>query len=137
MAGNTRPIYPKAPFITSSLAGSGVFNDRTTTGTTDLSSLIASQSDDLLIDSILIKSINTGTISTGGLIRLWLYNGSGNATMIREVSAPSNYTSDTTANLAWSTTLNYDDFVLPVGWSLWTSKTWAYPIIMVINGGFY
>ncbi len=137
MAGNTRPIFPKAPYITSFLAGAGVFNSRTTSGTTDLSSVIAAQSDDLLIDSILLKSIYTGTTGSGGLIRLWLFSGSGDATMIQEVSAPSGYTSDITNNTAWSTTLNFEDFVLPVGWSLWLSKTWAFPIIAVVSGGFY
>ena len=136
MAGNIRPIFPKAPYIASVLMGNEVFSGRTTTGTASLAAFVGTQADDLLVDSILLKSIHTGTPLTAGLIRLWLYSGSSNAILFREVSVPIKV-SDTTANLAWATTLEFNDFVLPSGWSLWMSKTWAYPVVGVLNGGLY
>lgn len=137
MPGNIRPIFPKAPYIASILTGNEVFADRTTTGTTNLVEFVAAQADDLLVDSIILKSVYTGTISTGGLLRLWLYSGSGNAILFRESLAPSSHTSNTTTGLAWTFTLEFSDFVIPAGWSLWESKTWAYPIVGVLNGGLY
>ena len=49
----------------------------TTTGTTGLTSLFVAGANGSRVDRIRVKS--TGTTTTAGMVRIWIYSGSGNA----------------------------------------------------------
>lgn len=132
MAANTAPIYPKTPVIAQALlsAASAI---RVTTGITGLVDLYtAPAGDGVRVDSIQAKAQVT---TTAGMVRIWLYSGSGNAQLIREIKIEANTAS--ASNPAYEAEAVFDNLVLPVGWRLLLTTEKAEAINITMFGGAY
>ena len=101
---------PKSPFI---IISTGV-TTRTISGVTGLSSLYAGGSSGSRVDQIVIRA--TGT-TTAGCIRLFMYSGSGNATLIDEIAVPSFVPAATES--AYNINRTYSNLVVPNGYTLY------------------
>ena len=106
MTANINAIYPKTPNVGVAVLGTGNTN-RTVTGVTGLTLLMTAGANGTRVDSITLAA--TGT-TTAGVIRLWYYTGSGNATLWEE---------DLVSAITPSASVAvFSKEVLPVNWSL-------------------
>lgn len=131
MPANTAPIFPLTPVI--GVANISTANtNRTVTGTTGLTSVRVGGTNGTRVDQISIQATAT---TTAGMIRLWLYSGSGNAQLFQEVLVTAITPSATLA--AFSTSIQYSTLLIPNGWTLYasTEKTEAFNVILY--GGDY
>ena len=105
-APNTQPIYPLTPNIGVAVIGTANTN-RTVSGVTGLTLLFTAGAQGSRVDSI--TAIATGT-TTAGVLRLWYYIGSGNATLWEEDLVAATTPSSTVASFLkeW----------LPVNWGI-------------------
>lgn len=129
MAASTNPIFPKTPRtevanISAALAG------RTTTGVTGLTLLASAGADGTRVDSVVVKATAT---TTAGMVRLWLFKGTGNAQMIDEYPVSAVVPSASVA--AFQSEAIYSRLTLPAGSSLYVSTNNAEAFNVVMNGG--
>lgn len=101
---------PKSPFI---IISTGV-TTRTISTTTGLSSLYVGGASGSRIDQIVVRATST---TTAGCIRLFMYSGSGNATLIDEISVSAVTPSATEP--AFNSTKTYNNLFVPNGYTLY------------------
>lgn len=131
MPANTAPIFPLTPVI--GVANISTANtNRTVTGTTGLTSVRAGGTNGTRVDQISIQATAT---TTAGMIRLWLYSGSGNAQLYHEEIVSAITPSATLA--AYNTDLFYTTLVIPSGWTLYASTEKAEAFNVILYGGDY
>jgi hypothetical protein len=131
MPANTAPIFPVSPVIGVANISSAI-TTRTVTGVTGLTSVQAGGTNGTRVDRISIKATAT---TTAGIIRLWLYSGSGNAQLFHEEIVSAITPSATTA--AYSTDIYYTDLLIPSGWTLYASTEKAEAFNVFLHGGEY
>jgi hypothetical protein len=115
MSGNTLPLFPLTPNFKSSTSATAV----TTPQLSGVGSAVlgfTAGANGSRVDSITIKANAT---STAGMIRFWIYTGSGNALLILEVLVAATTGSGTVAE--------FSSEQLPVNWVLGIGQTvyWA------------
>lgn len=131
MPANFKPIFPLTPVI--GIANISAANaNRTVTGITGLTSVRAGGTFGTRIDRVRIQA--TGT-TTAGIIRLWLYSGSGNAQLRHEELVSAVTPSPTLA--AYNTEIVFDDLLIPAGWTLYASTEKAETFNIIAHGGDY
>jgi hypothetical protein len=131
MAASNLPIYPKTPATSHGLISAAV-TGRTVTGTTGLTQVIAAGADGTRIDSVNIQATAT---TSAGMVRLWLYSGSGDAILFDEIPVGAVTPSGTVA--AFSFTRYYQTLVLPTGYSIYASTNNAEAFAVRAFGGNY
>ena len=131
MAASNLPIYPKTP-ATDAATISAAVTTRTVTGVTGLTQVIAAGDDGTRIDSIKVQA--TGTV-TAGMVRLWLYSGSGDALLFDEIPVGAVTPSGTVA--AFQVMRYYQTLVLPAGYSIYASTNNAEAFNVRAFGGNY
>ena len=131
MAASNLPIYPKTPATGFGLLSAAV-TTRTVTGVTGLTQVLAAGADGTRVDSIQIQATAT---TTAGMVRLWIYSGSGDAQLFDEVPISAVTPSGTVA--AFSLTRLYSTLVLPAGYSLYASTNNAEAFTVRAFGGNY
>jgi hypothetical protein len=87
---------------------------RTASGTTSLTSLFVAGSSGSRVDQIVVRATSSTSV---GAVRLWIYNGSGNATLLDEISVPSLTPSAT--DPAFNVSKTYNNLFLPSGYTLY------------------
>lgn len=129
MAANTLPIFPVAARvgITNISSASAI---RTTTGTTGLTSLFVAGANGSRVDRIRVKA--TGT-TTAGMVRIWIYSGSGNAQLLFEIPVTAITPSATVAS--FDTYINIDIENLPTGYTLYATTEKAEAFNVMVFGG--
>lgn len=131
MPANTSPIFPITPVAAVANISSAI-TTRTVTGVTGLTSLKAAGSFGTRIDRISIRATAT---TTAGTIRIWLYDGSGNANLIWEEPV---YAVTPSATLpAFSADIVLEDLVIPSGKTLYVSTEKAEAFNVIAFGGDY
>lgn len=120
------PATPRAAFVNISTANT----TRTASGTTNLTSLMVAGASGSKVDQITVKA--TGNTSTGA-IRLWLYSGSGNGTLIDEI--PVSAVTPAATDPAFSTIKTYNNLFLPSGYTLYVTTHIAESFNVVAFGG--
>lgn len=129
MAGNTKPIFPKSARIGAANISTANAN-RTVTGITGLTSLIAAGADGTRIDRIRVKATDT---TTAGMVRIWIYSGSGNAQLLFEIPVTAITPSATVAS--FDTYINIDMENLPTGYTLYATTEKAEAFNVMVFGG--
>ena len=109
------PSFPSTPRSYFQTISTGNTN-RTITGVTGLTSLYAAGASGSKIDQITIRATST---TTTGVIRLFMYSGSGNATLYDEILVSSLTPSATDA--AFNVTKSYNNFLIPSGYTVYVS----------------
>ena len=131
MAANQLPIFPKTLAV--GIANISAANaNRTVTGVTGLVSVLAAGAEGSRLDRITIQATAT---TTAGMIRLWLYSGSGDAQLWKEVPVTAATPSATVQ--AFSYELDLSRELLPVGYSLYASTNNADAFNVIAFGGAY
>ncbi|MFA6080755.1 MAG: hypothetical protein WC753_04765 [Candidatus Gracilibacteria bacterium] len=120
MAANTAPIYVLTPkvqwdFITAA--------NTALDGTGTVATVYTAGSNGAYVTNIIVKSNTTTATSAAGALRLFINNGSTNATpanntLIREFVLTTVTASDTTATLNWEFPIN---FMLPAGYKIFAT----------------
>lgn len=129
MAANTLPIFPVAARVgVANISSASAI--RTTTGTTGLTSLFVAGTNGSRIDRIRVKATAT---TTAGMVRIWIYSGSGNAQLLFEIPVNAVTTSATSAS--FETYVDVDMEHLPVGYSLYTTTEKAEAFNIMVFGG--
>lgn len=129
MAGNTKPIFPKSARI--GVANISTANaNRTVTGITGLTLLVAAGADGTRIDRIRVKATAT---TTAGMIRIWEYAGSGNAQLVFEIPVSAVTPSATLAS--FEAYLDVLVEYLPAGYSYYVSTEKAEAFNVFAFGG--
>lgn len=136
MPANVDPIFPLTPKIGIGNLSSAI-TTRTVSGVTGLVSVFAAGSNGSIIDTIQITATAT---TTAGMVRLWLYAGSGNAQLYDEVIVSAITPSSTTP--AFSSTIYYNGtsktrLVLPTGYTLYACPHNAEAFNVIAYGGDY
>lgn len=131
MPANTAPIFPLTPIIGIANISSAV-TTRTVTGVTGLTSVKAGGTNGTRVDQISIQATAT---TTAGIVRLWLYSGSGNAQLFQETLITAITPSATLA--AFSTSITYSTLLIPNGWTLYASTEKAEAFNVILYGGDY
>lgn len=131
MAANTVPVFPETQAY--GVANiSSAFTARTTTGTTSLTSVLAAGADGTVIDRVRIVAT---AATTAGVVRLWIYAGSGNAQLLHEEMVSAITPSASVQTYEAEVVLN--DFVLPTGYTLYASTHNAEAFNVFAFGGHY
>lgn len=133
MPPNTSPIHPVTP-LAPSVNISAASAIRTTTGVTGLvlvhtAGNTASDYGDR-IDIVNVKA--TGT-TTAGMVRFWIYSGSGNASLIKEQLVTAITPSATLA--AFEVDVVFPQLILPKGYSLYATTEKAESFNITAFGG--
>lgn len=131
MAMNTLPAFPDTVAI--GIANiSAAFTARTATGVTSLTSVLAAGADGTVIDRVRIVAT---AATTAGVVRLWIYAGSGNAQLHHEelVTAITPSASVETYNVD----VTFEDLLLPTGYTLYASTHNAEAFNVFAFGGHY
>ena len=131
MAASNLPIYPKTPAVGVANISAAV-TGLTVTGTTGLTQVLAAGADGTRIDSVDVKA--TATV-TAGMVRLWLYSGSGNAQLFDEIPVAATTPSGTVP--AFTATRHYQTLVIPTGYSLYASTNNAEAFNVRAQGGHF
>lgn len=116
MAANVQPIYPKINNWGSAVLATGV-TTRTVAGVTGLTLLMTAGAAGTRMDSITM--VATGT-TTAGVIRLWVYTGSGNALLISETLVAA--ITPSTVLQSWFSEQLPPNWSLPIGSFLYASS---------------
>jgi hypothetical protein len=131
VAASNLPIFPDTPAY--GVANiSSAFTARTTTGVTSLTSVLAAGADGTVIDRVRIVASAT---TTAGMVRLWVYAGSGNAQLLHEEPVSAITPSATVA--VFSTEVVLENLVLPTGYTLYASTHNAEAFNVFAFGGHY
>lgn len=131
MAANIVPIFPKSPLL--GVANISTANaNRTVTGVTGLTLVVASSTEGARLDRVRVQATVATTV---GFIRLWLYNGAGDAQLIREV--PITAATPSASVAAFSVDVDFDRETIPGGWSLYASTHNAEAFNVCAFGGAY
>lgn len=129
MAGNTEAIFPKvARHEVASISTANA--NRTVTGVTGLTQLIAAGADGTRIDRIRAKAT---AATTAGMLRIWSYAGSGDAKLLWEIPVSAITPSATFA--AFEAYLDVSMEHLPSGCSLYVSTEKAEAFNVFVFGG--
>lgn len=129
MAANTLPIFPVAARVgVANISSSSAI--RTTTGVTGLTSLFVAGTNGSRIDRIRVKATAT---TTTGMVRIWIYSGSGNAQLLFEIPVTALTPSATVAS--FDTYLNVDMENLPSGYTLYATTEKAETFNVMAFGG--
>lgn len=129
MAGNTEAIFPKiARHEVASISTANA--NRTVTGVTGLTQLIAAGADGTRIDRIRVKAT---AATTAGMIRIWSYAGAGDAKLLWEIPVSAITPSATLA--AFEAYLDVSMEHLPSGRSLYVSTEKAEAFNVFAFGG--
>lgn len=131
MPANFKPIFPLTPVIAVANISTAV-TTRTVTGVTGLTSVKAGGTNGTRVDRIKIQATAT---TTAGMIRLWLYSGSGNAQLRHEELVSAITPSATLA--AFNTEITFLDFLIPSGWTLYASPEKSEAFNIILHGGDY
>ena len=131
MSANTSPIFPLTPVIGAANISSAV-TGLTVSGVTGLTSVLAAGANGTRVDAVEVQA--TGN-TTANMVRLWVYAGSGNAQLIKEVAIPANTAS--ASNPAVSVTVPFSTLVLPTGYTLYASTNNAEAYNVLAFGGSY
>lgn len=131
MAGNTAPIFPDtAAYGVANI--SSAFTARTTTGVTSLTLVLAAGADGTVIDRVRIVA---SAATTAGVVRLWIYAGSGNAQLFHEELVSAITPSATVET--FTVEIPFSDLVLPTGHTLYASTHNAEAFAVFAFGGHY
>lgn len=129
MAANTLPIFPVAARVgVANISSASAI--RTTTGVTGLTSLFVAGTNGSRIDRIRVKATAT---TTNGMVRIWIYSGSGNAQLLFEIPVTALTPSATVAS--FDTYLNVDMENLPSGYTLYATTEKAEAFNVTAFGG--
>ena len=131
MSANTVPIFPLTPNWQSTPISSAI-TTRTVSGVTGLVNVFTAGASGSRIDSITMLA--TGT-TTAGVIRLWKYDGTGNATLLAETLVTA--ITPSTSIAVWSAEQLPVNFVLKTGQSLYASPHNAEAFVIHVRGGDY
>lgn len=128
---NFKPIFPLTPKI--GKANISVANaNRVVTGITGLTQVLVAGADGTRLDRAKIQA--TGS-TTAGVIRFWLYSGSGNADLYDEVLVTA--TTPSTTVEAFSATIDFNAEFLAAGYSLYVSTHNSEAFNVIVFGGDY
>lgn len=131
MPANFKPIFPVAPVV--AIANISTANtSRTATGVTNLTLVRAGGTNGTRVDRIRIQATAT---TTAGMVRLWLYSGSGNAQLRHEEPVSAITPSATVAS--FNTEITFADLLIPTGWSLYASTEKSEAFNIILHGGDY
>lgn len=131
MPANTAPIFPVTPVI--GVANISTANTaRTATGVTNLTLVRAGGTNGTRIDQV---SIQATASTTAGMVRLWLYSGTGNAQLFHEELVSAITPSASVA--AYTTDITFSNLVIPSGWSLYASTEKSEAFVVMAFGGDY
>ena len=125
----TTPAFastPRAAFVNISTGNTA----RTASGTTSLTSLMVAGASGSRVDQIVVKATAS---TTAGTIRLWLYSGSGNGTLIDEM--PVSAVSPAATDPAFNTSKTYNNLYVPAGYTLYVSTHNSESFNVVAYGG--
>lgn len=129
MAANTLPIFPVAARVgVANISSASAI--RTTTGVTGLTSLFVAGTNGSRVDRIRVKATAT---TTAGMVRIWIYSGSGNAQLLFEIPVSAITPSATVAS--FDTYLNVDMENLPSGYTLYATTEKAEAFNVMAFGG--
>lgn len=131
MAANTKPIFPKSPLLGRANLSTANTN-RTVTGTTGLVSLVPSTTEGARLDRVRVQA--TGN-TTAGFVRLWVYSGSGDADLFREIPVTAATPSASVA--AFAVDVDFDRETIPAGSSVYASTHNAENFNVLAFGGAY
>lgn len=131
MPANFKPIFPLAPVVAVANISSAI-TTRTVTGVTGLTSVKAGGTNGTRVDRIRIQATAT---TTAGMIRLWLFSGTGNAQLRYEELVSAITPSATVA--AFNTEIVFADLLIPSGWTLYASTEKAEAFNVILHGGDY
>lgn len=133
MAANTAPIHPLTP-LAPSVNISAASAIRTTTGITGLTSVhTAGNTASDYGDRISLINIKATGTTTAGMIRFWIYSGSGNASLIKEQLVTAITASATVA--AFEADVVIPALVLPKGYQLLATTEKAESFNITVFGG--
>jgi hypothetical protein len=107
------PAFVATPRSYFEIISSGI-TTRTISGVTGLTSLFAGGASGSRIDQIVVRATST---TTQGCIRLFMYSGSGNATLIDEISVAA--ITPTATDPAFNTSKTYNNLFVPNGYTLY------------------
>jgi len=118
MAANTSPIFPLVPVVgIASLVGATAVTSRANiTGTTGLTQLTTTTTNGLKVDAITV--IGQGN-TVPNIIDIWLYNGT-TSSLYYEIPVANTTVSTTSA--AFTTTVPFNNLVLPPTYQLYISE---------------
>lgn len=131
MAASNLPIYPKTP-LTGVANISSAVTGLTVSGVAGLTQVVAAGADGSRIDAINVQATQT---TTAGMVRIWIYSGSGNAQLFEEI--PVAAITPSGSSQAYTVTRYYQTLVLPSGYSLYASTNNAEAFNVRAFGGSY
>ena len=131
MPANFKPIFPLSPVVGVANISSAI-TTRTVTGVTGLTSVKAAGTNGTRVDRV---RVNATATTTAGMIRLWLFSGTGNAQLRHEEPVTAVTPSATVAG--FTTEIVFPDLVLPSGWTLYASTHQAEAFNVFMHGGDY
>lgn len=131
MPANFKPIFPLAPAIAVANISSAI-TTRTVSGVTGLTSVKAGGANGTRVDQVRIQATST---TTAGVVRLWIFSGSGNAQLMWEELVTAVTPSATVP--AFTSSVVFSDFLLPSGWTLYASTEKAEAFNVILHGGDY
>lgn len=131
MPANFKPIFPVTPVV--AVANISTANTaRTATGVTNLTLVRAGGTNGTRVDRVRIQATAT---TTAGMIRLWLYSGTGNAQLRHEEVVSAVTVGASTP--AYNTEVTFADLLIPTGWSLYASTEKSEAFNIILHGGDY
>ena len=126
---NFKPIFPLTPKI--GKANISVANtNRVVTGVTGLTLVMAAGTDGTRLDRLKVQATAT---TTAGVIRLWIFSGSGNADLYDEILVTAATPSATVE--AFSAVMDFNAEFLPAGYSLYASTHNGEAFNVIVFGG--
>ena len=126
---NFKPIFPLTPKI--GKANISVANtNRVVTGVAGLTQVLAAGADGTRLDRAKIQAT---AATTAGVVRLWIYSGSGNADLYDEILVTA-ATPSTTVE-AFNTVIDFNAEFLPAGYSLYASTHNGEAFNVIVFGG--
>ena len=128
---NFKPIFPLTPKI--GKANISVANtNRVVTGVAGLTQVLEAGTDGTRLDRAKIQATAT---TTAGVVRLWIYSGSGNADLYDEILVTAATPSVTVE--AFNTVIDFNAEFLPAGYSLYASTHNSEAFNVIVFGGDY
>ena len=126
---NNNPIF-RASVLLGIANLSSANTNRTVSGVTGLVQVVPSAATDAEIDEVVVQATAT---TTAGMIRLWLFSGSGNAQLCAEIPVSAITPGANTPAFAY--TQPFSNLRLPAGYSLYASTHNAETFNVIANGG--
>lgn len=132
MPANQSPIFPGASKLGKCALSSAV-TARTVTGVTGLTKLFDAGANGTRLDRLALKAT---AATSNGLLFLWLYSGSGDADLWKEIPIDQTGAPSTVA-ASFEAEKNFDREVIPAGYSVYVSETVANALRVFAFGGDY